>query len=843
MRNKNQNTVVRLTSPTHLLLLSSVLLLSPSCKQVVKEPTTNVSVESQISKVSVTSVDVQNNQLIVKGNNLNIVKKVWIKDSDSTSNNDFKIVSASANQLIASGVKNIAFVLNTAGQKVVDLFLSDAYGQVTYTVSFVLQNNSVDGAVKIKQNSITLDRLSPEFSTGGLSATAGQFLKYTASGWIPSYLTEVQTYLGDWDATTSLPVVDATAGNYYIVSKANTTSSPPYAVGDWIVSNGSTWDKIPYSVRNAVSTFNKRSGNVTLVPADYSYLKKNGKITSSSINDLADITITTPASGQYLKYNGTSWINYDLSGDYQAKGNYITAVSGTDITATTTGTSVNVVVKSIGGVLPDANATASTLVKRDTNGAISVAGLTSSGAVSITSGGLSVTGGITGSLAASSLTGQVPVANGGTGVSTLTTNAILVGNGTGTISTITNTPLSPGVLIYDGVNKPAFSSAATGGLFVQKTAASIPGFVNGTGVVHSIQGNDPTFIAGTGYLYSANAAAAPSYVSGTSSQFMKGNGTAATIATSDLPALTSTMLPSDVVYANATTINYIPYVSATASKQTITNSPIAVSGSNISLANGSSVGIGRTPLAQLDVYNSSVGGNILVAGPSSAGGRIEFSNGGTGLGNHLLGYSGSSLDLFVQAASSTNAIFNIGNSEKMRITSAGKVGIGNTSPTYDLDVTGDINASSKVRAAGVILTSDARFKKDIEIIENPLSKILKLNGVTYNWRQDEFPQRHFNDQHQIGVIAQNIEKVFPEAVDTARDGYKAVNYPVLVAPIIEAIKEFYRNWFFDSKNTHNEISQLKAENSLLKAKTQQIEKENAELKVRMERIENSIRVK
>jgi Chaperone of endosialidase len=96
-----------------------------------------------------------------------------------------------------------------------------------------------------------------------------------------------------------------------------------------------------------------------------------------------------------------------------------------------------------------------------------------------------------------------------------------------------------------------------------------------------------------------------------------------------------------------------------------------------------------------------------------------------------------------------------------------------------------------VRAAGVALTSDVRFKRDIEPIENALDKILNIRGVSYNWRTDEFPQKHFNDRHRIGVIAQGVETQFPEVVDTNKNGVKSVNYPALVAPVIEAIKTLY----------------------------------------------------
>jgi trimeric autotransporter adhesin len=172
--------------------------------------------------------------------------------------------------------------------------------------------------------------------------------------------------------------------------------------------------------------------------------------------------------------------------------------------------------------------------------------------------------------------------------------------------------------------------------------------------------------------------------------------------------------------------------------------------------------------------------------------------------------------------------------ERMRIVgTSGNVGIGTTSPSYKLDVQGgDINASGSVRAAGVALTSDQRFKKDIKTLNFSLEKILSIRGVEYNWRQNEFPERHFNDRHQIGVIAQEVEKVYPEVVDTNQDGFKSVNYPALVAPMIEAVKSLYSKIL-----GHDEkILQLQRE-------VASVQSENAELKSRLEKIEKQLNSK
>lgn len=114
----------------------------------------------------------------------------------------------------------------------------------------------------------------------------------------------------------------------------------------------------------------------------------------------------------------------------------------------------------------------------------------------------------------------------------------------------------------------------------------------------------------------------------------------------------------------------------------------------------------------------------------------------------------------------------------------GFVGLGTGSPTVRLQVAGDIIANS---IAG---SSDIRFKKDIAPIENPLAKVMQLRGVNFNWNTSAFPQRMFSEKRTMGFIAQEVEKVFPEIVQTENtaEGYKSVQYDKVVALLVEAVK-------------------------------------------------------
>jgi hypothetical protein len=113
----------------------------------------------------------------------------------------------------------------------------------------------------------------------------------------------------------------------------------------------------------------------------------------------------------------------------------------------------------------------------------------------------------------------------------------------------------------------------------------------------------------------------------------------------------------------------------------------------------------------------------------------------------------------------------------------GNVGIGTTNPTVKLEVNG------RLKTQGINELSDARYKKDIQTLTNALANIEKLRGVAYDWRQAEFPEKNFDSKHQIGLIAQELELVYPELVNTDAEGYKSVDYSKLVAVLIEAVKE------------------------------------------------------
>lgn len=125
--------------------------------------------------------------------------------------------------------------------------------------------------------------------------------------------------------------------------------------------------------------------------------------------------------------------------------------------------------------------------------------------------------------------------------------------------------------------------------------------------------------------------------------------------------------------------------------------------------------------------------------------------------------------------------------------------------------------TGRVTADNFITASDVRFKKNIVGLTNALAGISNLRGVRYDWRKEEFPERNFSSQNQIGFLAKELETIFPEMVFTDEKGYKAVDYARLTPVLVEAIKELKAiNDVLTEKNDRMEARLNKIESLLNK---------------------------
>jgi hypothetical protein len=111
---------------------------------------------------------------------------------------------------------------------------------------------------------------------------------------------------------------------------------------------------------------------------------------------------------------------------------------------------------------------------------------------------------------------------------------------------------------------------------------------------------------------------------------------------------------------------------------------------------------------------------------------------------------------------------------------------------YEFQIAGttqlNIASNGACTALSFTASSDIRYKKDITPLKNSLEKVSQMQGVYYYWKMKEFPGK-FNDKRQIGFIAQDLEKIYPELVLTGEDGYKSVDYGKVTPILVEAIKE------------------------------------------------------
>ena len=150
------------------------------------------------------------------------------------------------------------------------------------------------------------------------------------------------------------------------------------------------------------------------------------------------------------------------------------------------------------------------------------------------------------------------------------------------------------------------------------------------------------------------------------------------------------------------------------------------------------------------------------------------------------------------AGSKTMATFNAANSVDLNFNNSTKFQTTNTgiSVTGDVAGTGNISGSS-VSSSGDILadgdviaynSSDERLKDNIQVIKGSLDKIGDIRGVEFDWN-DKSPGWAQERGHDVGVIAQEVQKIVPEIVVERKNGYLGVDYKRLVPLLIESVKE------------------------------------------------------
>ena len=163
-------------------------------------------------------------------------------------------------------------------------------------------------------------------------------------------------------------------------------------------------------------------------------------------------------------------------------------------------------------------------------------------------------------------------------------------------------------------------------------------------------------------------------------------------------------------------------------------------------------------------------------------------------------------------ASNNVLAFSTDGTERMTISETGYVGMG-IAPTYSLHVSGTICATQDV-----LIYSDLRAKSNLEVIVNPLEKLTALTGYTYDFKTStETPAKtttKISDRF-TGIIAQDLEKVLPEAVHKDENGNLSVAYGNLAGLFVESIKQIIKS--------NEELTKL---NQMLNARVTALEQTN-----------------
>ena len=178
--------------------------------------------------------------------------------------------------------------------------------------------------------------------------------------------------------------------------------------------------------------------------------------------------------------------------------------------------------------------------------------------------------------------------------------------------------------------------------------------------------------------------------------------------------------------------------------------------------------------AYVDNQVSSAGGgisNVVEDTTPQLGGNLDMqSNNITGTGNiNTTGQIGRDSNDYIAFTDNTQLdVYINGNNE------------------FRFEADGDFHADGDVIAESTTIASDEKLKENINLIDNPIEKIKQIRGVTFDWKRD--------GKKSAGVIAQDIEKILPEAVKEVQglkddESYKTVNYNSLISILIESVKE------------------------------------------------------
>jgi hypothetical protein len=654
-------------------------------------------------------------------------------------------------------------------------------GQTTYTDGQLLIGNST-GNTLTKATLTAGSGISITNSAGGITITS------TAGG----------------GTVTSVAASGGTTGLSFTGSPI-TTSGTLTLAGTLAIASGGTGATSASGARLTLSAAG--SG------ANSDITSLTGLTTALSVGQGGTGVATAPSNGQLLIGNGTGY-------------SVATLTAGSGISISNSAGGVTITSTAGGGTVTSVAASGGTTGLTLAGGPITGAGtFTLAGTLVVANGGTgttTLTGLVKGNGTAAftaATAGTDYVAPGGalgtpsSGTLTNCTFPTLNQNTTGTASNVTGT-----VAILNGGTGATTAGAALTNLGAYP-ASNPSGFTSNTGTVTSVGGtgtvsglslSGTVTTSGSLTLGGTLAVTASNFASQSANTFLSApNGTAGTptfraIVAADVPTLnqnttgTAANVTGTVAVANGGT-------GATTAGSALTNlGAYAASNPSGFTSNTGTVtsvsGSGGTTGLTL------TGGAITTSGTLTLGGTLAVANGGTGGTTQATAQSALGVPSATgSGASGTWAINVSGNAatatSATTATTATTANALNTSNNYQVNslgvgtagsgTAGEIRATNNVTA---FYSSDARLKENVRPIENALDIVTTVGGKTFDWT-DAYIAEHggeddyFVRKNDFGVIAQDVEEMFPLAVRTRDDGTLAVDYEKLVAVAFAAIAE------------------------------------------------------
>ena len=657
-------------------------------------------------------------------------------------------------------------------------------------------------------------------TTGDLTVTGGVGI---GGGLFVGGIITATTFIGAMSgtATSANNINGGTAGQLVYQSAAGTTGFVgPGTAGQILVSAGTSAPT--YTSTASIYVGTAVNTEKWLTPRTFTF---GGDLTGSMVVDGSqNVTFTATIAANSVA------LGTDTTGDYVSNG----ATSGFGLSGSTTGEGQTFTVT--------ANSTSvntvSTIVFRDSSGNFSAGTITASLSGTASSAN-NLTGGTAGAVVFQSAAGTTAYSSGTTGqLLVATTNSTPTFTSTGSIYVQNSVNTSnirgggQGQMLYQSLpGVTSFTNSGTTGQYLQATTNGAPVFTN------------------TSSMYVNSAVNAEKWLTPRTFTFGGDLSGSMVVDGSQNVTFTATIAADSVALGTDTSGNYVATATAgtgiSVAGSGVENAAITITNLGVTALTG---GGGVTVSASTGSVTLGFTTSTLVQTASNlAGGAAGNLHYQSGAGASAFLANGSSNQILTQGATnpqwtSASAITGVGSvantltigsglsggsyngSAAVTITNAGVTSITGTTNqvtasagtgAVTLSLPQSINTaasvqfgsfgvgtaasgtSGEIRATNEITAyygSDINLKENIVEINDALIKIDQIRGVSFDWTEENIKSRggedgYFVRKHDVGVIAQEIQKVLPEVVAKREDGYLAVKYEKMVPLLIQAIKE------------------------------------------------------